>query len=577
MCGRIISTYPVSLKQKSRDNFLSYLLLQNMNINQYDQQLIGAGFSPLNHCESHTLSNLELILNHLGISQFPKTNLTKPSQSVANKLKKKHAVELFGKGRKGQDATIMVTLDRGMLKDKDLFIELLRNGMDIARINCAHDDQQIWEALISALHQAEIKLAKSDLEGVRQSCKIYMDLAGPKIRIGKFQQKSQTIKIPASKNASYPKPIGYIDSEAEISRKTKKGIDGISFILSVPKNINFLDFQEGDEFIFSDIQNHERTFRIMNIISATKVLVELNQTAYITEKTVLKLKSHLFHVLAIPSAPVKINVKKGDCLRIVYDLNLLGRPKTSATPAIIATNLPKAFYNAKIGDHVFIDDGVIQGTVIKCHQDYIELEIISSPNNVIKIKEGQGINLPDSLVGAGVPAITKQDIENLPFILNHADMIGISFIHSPADLQKLQYFLDVLHGKPVGVVAKIETKDAVHNLGRIILEGLKFESFGIMIARGDLAVEIGFENLAIIQEEIIQMCRAAHLPVIWATQVLEKLTKEGIPTRAEISDVFLGKRTQCIMLNKGPFIIEAVKLLANLLKTVPCNCLLLNE
>lgn len=86
-----------------------------------------------------------------------------------------------------------------------------------------------------------------------------------------------------------------------------------------------------------------------------------------------------------------------------------------------------------------------------------------------------------------------------------------------------------------------------------------------MIARGDLAVECGWERLAEVQEEILWMCEAAHVPVIWATQVLETLAKEGRPSRAEITDAALAERAECVMLNKGPYIVEAVRLLNDIL------------
>jgi pyruvate kinase len=86
-----------------------------------------------------------------------------------------------------------------------------------------------------------------------------------------------------------------------------------------------------------------------------------------------------------------------------------------------------------------------------------------------------------------------------------------------------------------------------------------------MIARGDLAVEIGYQRLAEIQEEILWLCEAAHMPVIWATQVLETLVKKGIPSRAEMTDAAMSERAECVMLNKGPFIAEAVTILDDVL------------
>jgi pyruvate kinase len=92
------------------------------------------------------------------------------------------------------------------------------------------------------------------------------------------------------------------------------------------------------------------------------------------------------------------------------------------------------------------------------------------------------------------------------------------------------------------------------------------DSFGVMIARGDLAVECGYERLAEVQEEILWLGEAAHAPVIWATQVLETLAKNGIPSRAEITDAEMGERAECVMLNKGPHIVDAVRVLDNILR-----------
>jgi len=94
---------------------------------------------------------------------------------------------------------------------------------------------------------------------------------------------------------------------------------------------------------------------------------------------------------------------------------------------------------------------------------------------------------------------------------------------------------------------------------------MKFERIGVMIARGDLAVESGFERMAEVQEEMLWICEAAHCPAIWATQVLESLAKSGVPSRAEITDAAMGNRAECVMLNKGPFIVQAVQTLDNIL------------
>lgn len=162
-----------------------------------------------------------------------------------------------------------------------------------------------------------------------------------------------------------------------------------------------------------------------------------------------------------------------------------------------------------------------------------------------------------------VAALTQKDKQDLAFICEHADMVGISFVHSPGDLRQLQQLMHSFSEKDLAVIAKIETREAVRNFSNILLEGLTFSKFGIMVARGDLAIEIGFEQLPVVQKEILTLCRAAHVPVILATQVLESLAKKGTPSRSELADLSFGSEFDGIMLNKGPFMEETIEFLTD--------------
>ena len=115
------------------------------------------------------------------------------------------------------------------------------------------------------------------------------------------------------------------------------------------------------------------------------------------------------------------------------------------------------------------------------------------------------------------------------------------------------------------MVFKIENKEAFENFPDILIKGMERNKIGVMIARGDLAVEIGFERISEVQNQILWLCEAAHVPVIWATQVLDNLARTGIPTRAEISDAALAAQAECVMLNKGPYINQAIQVLKNIL------------
>ena len=175
------------------------------------------------------------------------------------------------------------------------------------------------------------------------------------------------------------------------------------------------------------------------------------------------------------------------------------------------------------------------------------------------------MNFPDT--DFHLPALTDTDIKNLEFVAANADIVSYSFVRRPEDCRQLHEHL-VRLGKPeMGVILKIENRQAFDNLPLLLLESMRLSpATGVMIARGDLAVECGWERLVEVQEEILWMAEAAHMPVIWATQVLEGLAKTGLPSRAEISDAGMGARAECVMLNKGPHIVETVHILNEILR-----------
>ncbi|PFP23151.1 hypothetical protein COJ96_24485 [Bacillus sp. AFS073361] len=450
-----VSSIPVSDGIQNRDNLLAYLAFLEQDTLELRQKLVENGFPTLEQSHMHVLYSLEKILENLNVTKFPSKKIFVPTPLESRTIMENRSEVLLGKKNTQLQSTIMVTLDENMIYNKALLEDLLVNGMNIARINCAHGHQDLWKQLIENLKTAEKRL-KANGKYINKTCKIFMDLAGPKVRIGKL--------------------------------------------------------------------NH-----------------------------------------------VKITVKTGDHLRLYLDSEKLAHPATTNYPAGVPVTLEKAFRNVQIRDPIFIDDGKISGVVLKVTKEFIEIKISSTVVREFRIKEGKGLNLPDSLVSLNVSALTEKDIGDLPFVIQHADILGLSFVHSPLDLKKLYDELERHSAIHMAVVAKIETKDAVHQLARIICEGLKFRSFGIMIARGDLSVEVGPENLSYVQDEILKICAVSYIPVIWATGVLERLTKKGLPTRSEITDASYGKRADCVMLNKGPYIIDSLVLLTKLLKTESRN------
>lgn len=224
--------------------------------------------------------------------------------------------------------------------------------------------------------------------------------------------------------------------------------------------------------------------------------------------------------------------------------------------------LPQIIDDVKIDDRVMFDDGMIEARVVDKFGDAVEvlIEACFKP----KLSSNKGINLPDTQLN--LPALTEKDIENLPFACQYADLLGYSFVRTGDDVRHLYSHLKNMDADHLGIVFKIENSEAFENLPFILFEGMRHNTIGVMIARGDLAVEIGFEKISEVQNEILWLCEAAHIPAIWATQVLENLAKTGIATRAEVSDAAQSTQSECVMLNKGPYILEAIKLLKRILR-----------
>ncbi|HEY4550274.1 MAG TPA: pyruvate kinase [Bacillus sp. (in: firmicutes)] len=166
--------------------------------------------------------------------------------------------------------------------------------------------------------------------------------------------------------------------------------------------------------------------------------------------------------------------------------------------------------------------------------------------------------------------LTEKDKEDLDFVCDHADIIGCSFVKDSEDIilvqKEIRKRLDEESAQRISLMVKMETVQGVQNLPDIIVTAAGQNPLCVMIARGDLAVEVGYLRLAELQEEILWICEAADIPVVWATQVLESMVKSGIPTRAEITDAAEGEKAECVMLNKGEYVLEGVSILNDILE-----------
>ena len=438
----------------SAQNLAYYLALRRRDLRDLQSRLMQYGLSSLGRSESRVMPTLEAVIASLAAISH-KDNGAPPNYAPAesffygaNEIDRQ-ADEIFGLGQNGRNTRIMVTLPTEAATDLGLIQALVEQGIECVRINCAHDSESVWVAMI-----ANVRLAEQTRKRPKP-VKVLMDLAGPKVRT------------------------------------------------------------------------------------------------------------------MLPKKGKKPQVMIGDKLLLVRDSKNLKRKDD--LPRIGCT-LVEVHDHLRVGAQVWIDDGQIGLVVTELKAEGALLHVVQAPPEGKKIRPDKGLNFPDT--DLAIAPLTPKDRQDLAFIADHADMIGYSFVQSAEDVALLQAELMRLLGtkQPLpALVLKIETQRAVRNLPQIMLRAAGRQPTAVMIARGDLAVELGYKRIAEMQEEILWLCEAAHLPVIWATQVLEQLAKTGVPTRAEVSDAAMGNRAECVMLNKGPFIVQTVQLLDDVLRRMQAH------
>jgi pyruvate kinase len=552
-------------------NLIHYLGLRRRDMRLLQERLAASGLSSLGRMESHVLSNLNAIIDLLGCALGKKSakKISLPLEAMGTAQLESNTNHLFGNPPSHRQVRIMVTMSSGMANDYLLIKDMLVHGMDCARINCAHDTPEIWARMIE-----QINLARRE---TGRNCRILMDLGGPKLRTGEIAPGPAVLKWKPQRDL-----YGNVIAPARIwlHPETDDDASPAHADACLPVQGDWLAKATLRDIIeFTDARGSSRMLRLTGQ-SGAGFWSESSQTTYITSGIKLNLlrTSMSGHprrvdcdgiIGALPPVPGLIRLHIGDSLNITSE-PLPGTPTQFDASgrllctASIACSLPEVFLNVQPDERILIDDGRIGGVIRSVSKNNLVVEITQAREGGEKLLANKGINLPDSRLELN--GLTAQDIEHLEFIVQHADMIGLSFVRGPADIELLQKHLKRLNAEKLGIVLKIETRTAFEKLPMLLFSLLHSPNVGVMIARGDLAVECGYERLAELQEEILWLAEAARLPVIWATQVLEGLSKSGKPSRAEITDAAMGVRAECVMLNKGAHIIEAIQSLDDILR-----------
>ena len=557
---------------KSAMNLAHYLAMRQFDLRHLQDRLAQAGLSSLGRAEASVLSSFDSLIDILMRATDPnyQPGEINPSEYGLNRgqqLLDQHTIELFGPFHHQGKAHVMVTLGYEASWDYKLVSSLLAKGMTCARINCAHDDPAVWKGMLNNIRRAETESGRS--------CRILMDLAGHKIRTGPIVLESPIHHIKVRKNsAGKIVASGYLVLTTDL---TQSPVDHSLFKIPIPSELH-KKLAPGMFLEFMDNQDKQRYLKIEKALSTTDWLVSCDKAAYLVSGCKLKLlksdqvdskKSADFFTLGkFEGEPLDIRLMKDEQL-LLTEAHIAGKPAEYSDsgvliqPAHIGCTLSSIITKLKVGQPVWIDDGKFGAVVESITDQGALLRVTVAKPTGVRIQSDKGINFPETELD--LPALSEKDLEDLDFVCAHADLVGFSFVESLAHMECLMAELTKRNATELPIIAKIETNLAVKNLPEIILGTIGRHQLGIMIARGDLAVELGSARLAEIQEELLWLCEAAHVPVIWATQVLESIAKKGTRSRPEFTDAAMAVRAECIMLNKGPYILDAIEALVNVM------------
>ncbi len=566
-------------------NLTHFLALRHIDLRRLQERLAWVGVSSLGRAESHVMANVDKvlgILHRLAGRPWAALSQSEPGIHRGRALLELHTEALFGATPEGRTVRIMVTLPSEAAHDEALVEGLVGAGMDIARVNCAHDGPAEWLAMVQRV--------RNQAQRAGRHVRVLMDLGGPKLRTGPLPDGPAVVKLRPVRDAH-----GRVTAPAFLGlRPAGSALSVHDVDLTLDADAAFLTgLDAGATVELTDTRSARRLLRVVER-QGEAVRLSCDRTVYLGTETRLRLRRagkaahdkgdnsvddkthaarHETPLAGLPAPRGQLLLQRGDRLDLVPEgPGHAAMPATKskpARPARIACTLPQALASVRKGERIWFDDGRIGGMVRRRRGKHVEVEITQARDGGERLAADKGINLPDTRLD--LPALTDKDLEDLEIVARHADLVGLSFAQSAADVRMLHAKLVALGAPQVGVVLKIETQRGFEHLPEMLLAAMACPAAGVMIARGDLAVECGYERMAEVQEQILWACEAAHMPVVWATQVLETLAKTGLPSRAEITDAAMGERAECVMLNKGPHILDAMRMLDDILRRMQAH------
>ena len=547
--------------RRGATNLVHYTALRRHDRRELQNDLMDIGATSLATAEAHVEAKVLAARNVLralrGDSGPWSLEAINEALDEGDKILSLNSEAIFGPMRQGRPTRIMVTLPSEAADDPDLVSELVHAGMDVARINCAHDEPVAWARMAAHVRAA------SSTSG--RDVRVSMDLPGPKLRTGPIAEgppvgRARVTRLDSGQVLA-PARI-WLTSAEDPTPPPATVPPALRPALPVHVDPDWLAARRpGHVITMRDVRGPKRSFTVADA-GPVGALAEGAHNTYLHAGAELWCEGTVTTAGGIPVLRRRLTLAEGDRLVLTGDLTPAELRKDGEV-ARIGCTLPDAITAMLPGDAVLFDDGTIAAVVEEVTTAEATLRVVRTKPGGQHLGAEKGINLPDTVLP--VTALTADDEAHLPLISVHADMVAVSFIRTAADVTHLLARIQAAGAEHLGVILKIETRQGFENLPDILLAAMWHPRVAVMIARGDLAVELGFERLAEVPRQILALCEAAHVPAIWATQVLENLAKTGQPSRAEITDAAAGQRAECVMLNKGPHITDAIRALDEIL------------
>jgi pyruvate kinase len=525
-------------------NLAHYVGLRRGDLRRLQLDLAGIALSSLGRCEGHVADTLARIARWLGAP--PADSAPVLDARLAEEILHANTRALFGARPRDRHVYVMVTAPEAAAVSTAWADAVLEAGANVLRINAAHESPVQWEAAIALIRRRAAAL--------KREIRVFIDLAGPKLRGEIRRSEPGVLHLPRTKDR-----LGRTTAPTSVALVSRYAGGA-----QLPVPTGWLrGMRVGDVLSLTDAGGRRRAL-VVRECAGDHARAECDRSLYLRGGLALSWKRGSRvrargRVGAYPRQPAALRLAPGDAF-------LLGvhRAARAGRLPILCCPEPEVLACVRAGERVILDDGSIVAIVESVSRGGLRCRVLQTTKTSARLRSGKGLTFPDSRIPSR--GLDAEDGRALDFALAHADGVEVSFVNTAADVSVVGERLREAARPGFGMILKLETREAMRNLADILFQAMRYDPVGIMIARGDLAVELSFERLAEMQEELLWFGEACHLPVVWATQVLDSLAHSGVPTRAEVTDAAMSMRAECVMLNRGPHVAAAVRMLVDIIR-----------